>query len=140
METEITKSKFLIVDDNESQRKNLVDFLQAENIPNITDCGDGAEALAFCENEKPDFIICDLVLSTLDGFELLEKISNSTIIENKPKIIITSSLKNELFAQKAVELGASYYMVKPVSNEVLLKRIKDIVSVPSVVEPEPVVI
>lgn len=139
METEITKSKFLIVDDNESQRKNLVDFLQAENIPNITDCGDGAEALAFCENEKPDFIICDLVLPTLDGFELLEKISNSTIIENKPKIIITSSLKNELFAQKAVELGASYYMVKPVSNEVLLKRIKDIVSVPSIVEPEPVV-
>lgn len=126
METEITNLKFLIVDDNESQRKNLVNFLQVENISNITDCGDGAEALAICEKEKPDFIICDLVLPTLDGFELLEKIAKNDLIENKPKIIITSSLKSELFAQKAIELGASYYMAKPVSNEVLLKRITEL--------------
>ena len=94
METDITNLKFLIVDDNESQRKNLVNFLQDENISNIIDCGDGAEALAICEKEKLDFIICDLVLPTLDGFELLEKIANSDLIVDKPKTIVISSLKN----------------------------------------------
>ena len=127
METDITNLKFLVVDDNESQRKNLVEFLQVENISNIISCGDGAEALAFCEKEKPDFVICDLVLPTLDGFELLEKITSSDEILDKPKIIVVSSLKNEGFAQKALDLGASYYMAKPVTNEVLLKRINNII-------------
>lgn len=136
METDITNLKFLIVDDNESQRKNLVNFLQDENISNIIDCGDGAEALAICEKEKLDFIICDLVLPTLDGFELLEKIANSDLIVDKPKTIVISSLKNEGFAQKALDLGADYYMAKPVLNEVLLKRINNIISTENkIVEP-----
>ncbi len=129
METEITNLKFLIVDDNETQRKNLVDFLQVENISNIIDCSDGAEALALCEKEKPDFVICDLVLPTLDGFELLEKISNDEIIIDKPKVIVLSSLKNDGFAQKSLDLGANYYMAKPVSNEVLFKRINNLMEV-----------
>ena len=128
METEITNLKFLIVDDNDTQRKNLVNFLQVENISKIIDCNDGAEALAICEKEHPDFIICDLVLPTLDGFELLEKIYQDEEIKNKPKVIVVSSLKNEGFAQKSLDLGAKYYMAKPVSNEVLLKRINNLLN------------
>lgn len=135
METEINYLKFLIVDDNEFQRKNLVEFLQAENISNIIHCADGAEALALCEKENPDFVICDLVLSTLDGFELLEKIKDSEVVNPKPKIIVTSSLKNEGFAQKSLDCGATYYMTKPISNEVLLKRVRDLNTETTKVEP-----
>ncbi len=127
MEKDISSLKIIIADDNETHRKELVEYLEKEGVSNIFAVGDGAEALSVIENNLPDLLICDLVLPTLDGFELIEKINLDAKIENKPKIIVVSSLKNETFAQKALELGAGYYMAKPVNNEVLLKRIKELV-------------
>lgn len=139
MEKDISSLKIVIADDNETQRKELVEYLEKEGVSNIFAVGDGAEALSVIENNLPDLLICDLVLPTLDGFELIEKINSSAKIENKPKIVVVSSLKNETFAQKALELGAGYYMAKPVNNEVLLKRTKELVFTKEVKEEKNII-
>ena len=139
MEKDISSLKIVIADDNETHRKELVEYLEKEGVSNIFAVGDGAEALSVIENNLPDLLICDLVLPTLDGFELIEKINSSAKIENKPNIVVVSSLKNETFAQKALELGAGYYMAKPVNNEVLLKRTKELVFTKEVKEEKNII-
>ncbi len=118
--------KLVIVDDNDSYRKSLVLDLQNTKDYNIVgECSDGAEALAIIQSTSPDVVLFDIVLPTIDGFELIEKVAENDTIKLKPKMIALSSLKNEGFAQKAISLGASYYMSKPVNFDLLSKRIKD---------------
>lgn len=71
-------------------------------------------------------LLTDIVLSSIDGFELLEKIKT---LQNKPKIIVLSNLTHEGFISKAIEEGASYFMIKPFDNSTLLKRIEEVLSV-----------
>ncbi len=126
METESNQIKVLVVDDNENYRKALVeDFSNAKEINIVGDCNDGAEALALIESTCPDVVLFDIVIPTIDGFELIEKVFENNTITNKPKMIALSSLKNEGFVNKAIALGASYYMQKPVQTDLIIKRIKE---------------
>ena len=118
------KYKLYILDDNDIQRTRLQELLNNEyDIVGVSNDGlEGYEAIC---NAMPHLILTDIVLQNYDGFELLEKLNtNKEII--KPKIVVLSSLKGEDFAQKAIDLGASYYMVKPTADEVLIKRLKSI--------------
>ena len=62
-------------------------------------------------------------MSNLDGFELLDRLNEENI---RAKKVVLSSLKNEGFIDKAISLGADYYMAKPVQTDVLIKRLKDL--------------
>ena len=123
------KLKVLILDDNDLHRaKTQQIFSSCEDYEIISSTNDGLEGYNLVCDKKPDIILSDIVLQNYDGFELLEKIKQ---MEGnvKPKVLIMSSLKGDDFAQKAIDLGASYYMVKPVVDEVLLKRIKALTTV-----------
>ncbi len=121
------KVKVLILDDNDVYRSKLETILQAnEEFEVVGVSNNGLEGYNMCCQNKPNVIVSDIVLQDYDGFELLEKLQNFES-ENKPKVLIVSSLKGEDFAQKAVDLGAGYYMVKPVAEEVLIKRIKNLI-------------
>ena len=125
----IKKIKVLVLDDSELQRAKIQDlFLNNEEFELIGCLNDGLEGINIVRDEQPDVVIADIVLQNYDGFELLEKIKEMNFV-SKPKILILSSLKGDDFAQKALDLGASYYMVKPVAEEILLKRIKSLVDI-----------
>lgn len=70
---------------------------------------------------ETNVVILDVMLSEKDGFEIMEQFQNSGI-----KFIVTSMLYSETFVQKALGMGASYYMIKPVSAETIARRIKDL--------------
>jgi len=125
----IKKIKVLVLDDSELQRAKIQDlFLNSEEFELVGCLNDGLEGINIVRDEQPDVVIADIVLQNYDGFELLEKIKEMNFV-SKPKILILSSLKGDDFAQKALDLGASYYMVKPVAEEILLKRIKSLVDI-----------
>lgn len=122
------KGKVLVLDDNEMFRVKLEKLIKENtDLEIIGSTNDGLEGYDICCNKNPNLIILDIVLQNYDGFEFLEKVQNLSNLKNS-KILILSSLKGEDFAQKAIDLGASYYMVKPVAEEVLLKRIQSLVS------------
>ena len=121
------KIKVLILDDNETSKTKVKKIIASdEEFEIIGVANDGQEGYDICCNKKPNLIITDIVLQNYDGFELLEKLQELDFVK-KPKILVLSSLKGEEFAQKAVDLGASYYMVKPVAEEVILKRAKSLI-------------
>ena len=80
---------------------------------------DGKNARQCLDASSPDVVISELVMSGEDGFALLEKYRDV-------KFIIASELKSEVFVIKALELGAKYYLVKPLEYNVLEQRIRNV--------------
>lgn len=84
---------------------------------------DSVEALEYIINNPPEIVVCDVMLSKMDGFELIEKVNR--YLKNKVKFIIQSNISQCKFVQKAMSLNVSYYLLKPVELEILEKRIND---------------
>lgn len=76
---------------------------------------------------KPDVVIMDVVLPNIDGIGVLERFrSKRQEFENfyMPKVIVLSTFKQDKTAQDCINLGASYYMVKPVSYDSIRNTIR----------------
>ena len=74
-----------------------------------------------CSENPPDVLLLDIIMPHLDGLGVLEKINE---MENKPKVIMLTAFGQENITRKAVELGASYYILKPFNMDVLVERIR----------------
>src|SRR5690554_4709871 len=87
----------------------------------------GDEVLDFIEAGKiPDVLILDIIMPHLDGLGVLEKLSEMDF-SPRPKIIMLTAFGQENITQKAVQLGASYYILKPFDMDVLANRIRQLV-------------
>ena len=117
-------TKILLVDDSLEFTKSLKEDLQKdETFEVICACQTFDEATKILNDNDIDVVILDIILKGNDGFELIENIKKSN---KNIKVIVLSSLSSDAFIQKAMKLGASYYMIKPYNSDVLTKRIKEV--------------
>jgi len=86
---------------------------------------DGREGLKAIKEINPDIVVMDILLQNYDGFEVLENLKNDNF---SGKIIVVSSLTKDDFAKKALDLGAGYYMIRPIHEEVFEKRLNDLLN------------
>jgi len=120
------KITILIADDNADFVTTLVDHLSKENDMEVIGVArDGKEACEKVLASKPDVLLLDVIMPYLDGLGVLEKL-NKELIENMPTCIMLSAVGQTKITQKAISLGAEYYVVKPFDIEVLINRIRDI--------------
>jgi two-component system response regulator (stage 0 sporulation protein A) len=118
------KIQVLIVDDNREFGEILKEYLEnQEDIQVVGIAKDGLEALEMIEAKTPDVAILDIIMPHLDGLGVLEKI-NSMNLKKSPLFIILSAVGQEKITQRALSLGAEYYVVKPFDMEVLVSRIR----------------
>lgn len=123
---ENSKLKIIIVDDSIESANAIKEDLQTnDNLKVVSVCANMEEAIFLIKSNNPDVVITDLVLKGKDGFELLEEIKKR---EFNVKTIVLSALSHQGFIQKAMNLGANYYMVKPYNKDVLIKRVYDVVN------------
>ena len=109
-----------VVDDNAEIRKALSDFLSLQ--PDITVVGtanDGESGLRMIREAKPDVAVLDIVMPGTDGLGLLEQISKTPSL-SETSCIMFSALGNDAVIRKAMLLGASYFMLKPCEDFMLL--------------------
>lgn len=121
----LQKVKILIADDNKDFCSILSEYLSAQ--PDFEVIGiakDGLEVVDLLEKIYPDIIILDIIMPHLDGLGVLERI-NSMQLEKIPKIIVLSAVGQDKITQRALTLGAEYYVVKPFDMEVFSKRIRE---------------
>ena len=112
----------VLAEDNDQLRTTLEkELLGCDEINLVGAVKSGTEALELLTKENIDVVVCDLVLSGLDGFSLMEKCQEAKV---GARFLITSSLSSETFINKSIELGAFYYMIKPVETSLLINRIK----------------
>lgn len=120
------KITILIADDNQEFAKTLANYIQEqEDMEVIGIAKDGKEAIEIITNITPDIAILDVIMPHLDGIGVLEKINMMTT-DNKPMCIMLSAVGQDKITQKAVALGAEYYVVKPFDIELLIKRIREL--------------
>lgn len=81
--------------------------------------------LEIIKGTHPDILLLDVIMPHLDGIGVLEKL-NETTMTKKPISIMLSAVGQDKITQKAISLGAQYYVVKPFDIELLIKRIRDL--------------
>lgn len=116
------KIRILLVDDDENILNSYVKTLK--KIPNFQIVGtasDGKEAIDLIDSEKPDVLVLDIILPVIDGIGVMKYIDK--LVTKKPKVIITSGISNSNIINEFIELGVSYYLIKPFLIETLIERI-----------------
>ena len=117
--------RIIILDSNEKDAIELKNKLSMENGLSVEKVFNNADsALEYLKYNKVDLVITDIILQNSDGFDLLDVIGKDKHIN--ASVIVLSALNGDGFVQKALSLGANYYMIKPYSYSILLKRINDV--------------
>lgn len=120
------KTSLVIADDNREFSQILFEFISSyEEFDVVGMAKDGMETLELIEDKRPDVLLLDIIMPHLDGLEVLERIKDLDE-RYSPKVIILSAVGQDRITQKALKLGAEYYVVKPFNFEVFIKRLKEI--------------
>lgn len=119
--------KVLIADDNREFCELLKEFINSqEDLILVGVAHNGLEVLEIIDKQKPDVVVLDIIMPHLDGIGVLEKISaNAKVV--KPKVIMLTAFGQENVTQRAMELGADYYILKPFDFSVLVARIRELI-------------
>ena len=121
---ETNKLKIMLIDNVASTRENTKQMINKSNDAVVkSDFDDAISALEYLKSNEIDVVVTDLVLPKLDGFSFLDELSQMNL-NHSPKVIVTSAISSDELIERALKLGASYYMIKPIDDSVLLKRIK----------------
>lgn len=123
------KKRVFILQDNEgiisaiSTTLNGSEFFEV--VGYATDGNQGAKRIT---ELYPDLLITELVLAGLDGLSVIEKFKQTN---PDGKVLVVSAVSREEIVTKAMEKGANYYMVKPISTGVMMERAKELFEVNS---------
>ena len=118
--------QLLIADDNREFCELLKEFInQQEDINLVGIAYNGLEALDMIRETSPGVVVLDIIMPHLDGIGVLEKLLKGNP-GSKPKIIMLTAFGQESVTQRAVELGADYYILKPFDFNVLATRIRQL--------------
>ncbi|SHF01324.1 sporulation transcription factor Spo0A [Caloramator proteoclasticus] len=118
------KIKIVIADDNKEFSTILNEYLSTqEDFEVLGVAKDGNEAVDLVQKTNPDVLVLDIIMPHLDGLGVLEKI-NSFEDTKIPKVIVLSAVGQDKITQRAINLGAEYYVVKPFDMEIFSKRIR----------------
>ncbi len=120
------KIKVLLADDNKDFCDIVVNHLQKqEDIQIVAVAMDGIDAMNKIREHCPDVAIIDGIMPRLDGIGVLERLQKNPDM-HQPITIILSALSQDKVIQRALDLGASYYMVKPFDLDTLTQRIRQL--------------
>jgi two-component system response regulator (stage 0 sporulation protein A) len=125
----------LLADDNREFTNLLSEYISEQSDMTVAGVAyNGEEVLRYLEEsrEVPDVLILDIIMPHLDGLGVLERLRDMNL-SPMPKIIMLTAFGQENITQKAVQLGASYYILKPFDMEILASRIRQLVGNSSMV-------
>lgn len=122
----MTPVRVVIADDNALFREMITDNLSLTgDILVVGTAANGAEALEMVKTLAPDVLICDLVMPRVDGYVVLERLAGLDL-PKRPGVIAITALRREDFVARAVSLGVSDYMLKPLNFPVLAQRVREL--------------
>lgn len=115
--------KILFIEDEAALQKTFGDILNQEGYKMVSAI-DGEEGLRLVKSEKIDLILLDLILPKVHGFDVLKRLKEDNVTKDIPIIVLTN-LEGTGDVEKAMELGATTYLVKAnYSLEEVLQKIR----------------
>lgn len=114
--------KILIIEDDKIMRENTAEILELAHYEVLT-APNGKLGSALAKDQKPDLIVCDIMMPELDGYGVLHVLSKDPKTASIPFIFLTAKAeKSEM--RKGMELGADDYLTKPFEDTELLSAIE----------------
>ncbi|MGO3719884.1 MAG: response regulator [Mesonia hippocampi] len=114
--------KILIIEDNDDVRETTADILELANYDVIT-AQNGKVGVEKVQKQKPDLIICDIMMPELDGYDVLQTLSKEASTRSIPFIFLTAKTE-KVDMRKGMNLGADDYLTKPFEEHELLEAIE----------------
>ena len=130
-------STILIVDDRRANRDYLKTLLSYAG-HRLLGAADGAEALASARAERPDLIIADILMPTMDGFELVRQLRGDPAIAKTPVIFWTAHYHEREARALAMTCGVSSVITKPSEPETVLNAVKSALGFAALASAAPV--
>ncbi|GAB7386844.1 sporulation transcription factor Spo0A [Bacillaceae bacterium] len=120
------KIRVFLADDNREFIDLLSEYVDQQDDMEVTGVAyNGNEVLETVGEASPDVLILDIIMPHLDGLAVLEQVREMNL-SPQPKVIMLTAFGQEDVTQKAVELGAAYYILKPFDMDMLTNRIRQV--------------
>lgn len=114
--------KILVIEDHALMRRNLVTILTMEGYAALA-AGNGRDGLALARSERPDLVLCDVMMPEMDGHEVLRALRADAGTAGIPFVFLTAKgEKHEV--RGGMNLGADDYLVKPVCRDDLVTAVQ----------------
>jgi len=120
-----TDLKFLIVDDFSTMRRIVRGLLKEMGCNNADEAEDGAVALAMLKANKFDFVVSDINMPNMNGFDLLKAVKADDSLKHLPVLMVTAEARKEDIVM-AAQSGAAGYIVKPFTKATLEEKVQKI--------------
>jgi two-component system chemotaxis response regulator CheY len=118
--------RFLVVDDFSTMRRIVRGLLKEMGCQHIEEAEDGVMALQALRNGRIDFVVSDINMPNMDGFELLSQIKQDPTLCHIPVLMVTAEARKEDIV-RAAQTGAAGYIVKPFTKATLEEKIHKII-------------
>jgi two-component system chemotaxis response regulator CheY len=117
--------KFLIVDDFSTMRRIVRGLLKEMGCNNADEAEDGAVALQMLKNQRYDFVVSDINMPNMNGFDLLKAVKADDTLKHLPVLMVTAEARKEDIVL-AAQSGAAGYIVKPFTKATLEEKLMKI--------------
>ena len=117
--------KFLIVDDFSTMRRIVRGLLKEMGCNNADEAEDGAVALGMLKAQRYDFVVSDINMPNMNGFDLLKAVKANDQLKHIPVLMVTAEARKEDIVL-AAQSGAAGYIVKPFTKATLEEKLQKI--------------
>ena len=118
-------TRFLVVDDFTTMRRILRNLLSELGFRQVDEASDGRVALEMLKQSAYDFVISDINMPRVNGYELLRQIRADAKLKDLPVLLITSEASKDEVLQ-AIRLGANGTILKPLTKSSLEEKVRNI--------------
>ena len=113
-----------IADDNERILDMLGEIIEQDHDLNlIGKANNGEDVYTLIKEKQPDVVLLDLIMPKMDGLSVMDTVNRDHDIRKHPSFIIITAVGQERITEDAFRKGASYYILKPFSNQMVLDKI-----------------
>ena len=125
---DLSEARILVVDDEESNVKLLQHLLDSQNYKNVVAITDSREVEKACEENNFDLIMLDLNMPYLDGYQVMEMLSQNPERPMPPVLVLTAQASQD-FKKRAFDSGARDFVTKPFSISEVFSRVRNLLQV-----------
>ncbi len=123
----MSKINVAIADDSERMLRLLDEIISKEEDLHVVGMAkDGEEAYELIKEKKPDVVLLDYIMPKLDGLGVMDKVNADVSIHKHPSFVMISAIGQDRITEAAFEKGASYYIMKPFDNDLVIDRIRSL--------------
>ena len=115
--------RILVIDDDKMIQESISFQLKKEGFDVIT-ADDGHQALDLVDRFKVDVIVCDIIMPKMSGLGLISLLKNFYL--NRIPVIMISSMDKGDVVLSAIDMGADYFMAKPLDYNELTEKVKEL--------------